>query len=208
MSRYKNSSCRRCRREAQKLYLKGDRCYSEKCAIERRNYSPGQHGKHRSKLSDYGLQLREKQKVRYTYGLTEKQFKLTYERASRLRGITGFNLLISLETRLDNTVYKLGFASSRAQARHWISHGHFLLNDKKVNIPSLHIKLGDIISICEKSRDVPEIKNAIETSTNRVIPDWLERSQDTFVSKVKLLPTRKDITTPIQEQLIVEFYSR
>lgn len=208
MARYRGSVCRLCRRETQKLYLKGDRCYSDKCAVERRTYPPGQHGQGRSKLSDYGLQLREKQKVKRMYGLAEKQFNLTYKRATRMRGVTGHNLLALLETRLDNVVYRLGFANSRTQARHWVRHGHFLVNGKKVNVPSLRLKVGDLISVRQKSREVFELKAAMEAVARRQIPAWLEVEAVNFQGSLKALPVREDLTMPMQEQLIVELYSR
>jgi small subunit ribosomal protein S4 len=208
LARYRGSACRLCRRETQKLYLKGDRCYSEKCAVERRAYPPGQHGQGRSKLSDYGLQLREKQKVKRMYGLAEKQFKLTYQRAARLRGVSGHNLLLLLETRLDNVVYRLGFANSRNQARHWVRHGHFLLNGKRADIPSMRLKAGDAVSVREKSRQVPELKSAMEAVARRQIPAWLEVDPSAFQGNLKALPAREDLTMPMQEQLIVELYSR
>ena len=208
MARYRGSVCRLCRRETQKLYLKGDRCFSDKCAVERRNYAPGQHGQARGKLSDYGLQLREKQKVRRMYGLAEKQFHITYVRASHMRGVAGHNLLTLLETRLDNVVYRLGFASSRSQARHWIRHGHFLINGHKVNIPSARVKPGDVVALKEKSREVVQIKEAMEAVARRHIPTWLEIDAKAFAGTVKALPTREELTIPMQEQLIVELYSR
>ncbi len=208
MARYRGSVCRLCRRETQKLFLKGDRCFSDKCAVERRTYPPGQHGQGRSKTSDYGLQLREKQKVKRMYGLAEKQFKLTYKRAARLRGVSGHNLLMLLETRLDNVVYRLGFANSRSQARHWVRHGHFMLNGRRVNIPSLRLKAGDAVSVREKSREVPELKAAMEAVARRQIPAWLEVDAAAFQGSLKALPAREDLTMPMQEQLIVELYSR
>jgi small subunit ribosomal protein S4 len=208
LARYRGSVCRLCRRETQKLYLKGDRCYSDKCAVERRTYPPGQHGQARGKLSDYGLQLREKQKVKRMFGLAEKQFKLTYVRAARMRGVTGHNLLMLLETRLDNIVYRLGFANSRTQARHWVRHGHFLVNGKKVDIPSLRLKAGDSVSVREKSREVAEMKSAMEAVARRQIPAWLEVDPAAFQGALKALPAREDLTMPMQEQLIVELYSR
>jgi small subunit ribosomal protein S4 len=208
LARYRGSVCRLCRRETQKLYLKGDRCYSDKCAVERRTYPPGQHGQGRGKLSDYGLQLREKQKVKRMFGLAEKQFKLTYVRAARMRGVTGHNLLMLLETRLDNVVYRLGFANSRTQARHWVRHGHFMVNGKKVDIPSLRLKAGDTVSVREKSREVAELKSAMETVARRQIPAWLEVDAAAFQGSLKALPAREDLTMPMQEQLIVELYSR
>ncbi|MFZ5586639.1 MAG: 30S ribosomal protein S4 [Thermodesulfobacteriota bacterium] len=208
MARYRGSVCRLCRRETQKLYLKGDRCYSDKCAVERRAYPPGQHGQGRSKVSDYGLQLREKQKVKRMYGLVEKQFHLTYVRAARLRGVTGHNLLMLLELRLDNVVYRLGFAGSRSQARHWVRHGHFTINGKKATIPSLKVKAGDVVGLRDKSREIPQIKEAMEAVARRQIPAWLEADPANFRGSVKALPAREELTMPMQEQLIVELYSR
>ncbi len=210
MARYRGSVCRLCRRETEKLYLKGDRCYSDKCAVERRAYAPGQHGQNRRmrKLSDYGLQLREKQKVKRMYGLAEKQFKLTYKRATRMRGVTGHNLLLLLETRLDNAVYRAGFANSRSQARHWVRHGHFMVNGRRVNIPSYKIKVGDEITVREKSRKIPQLAEAMEAVARRSVPAWLEVTPDQFSAKVQALPTREELTMPMQEQLIVELYSR
>ncbi len=208
MARYRGSVCRLCRRETQKLYLKGDRCYSDKCAVERRAYPPGQHGQGRGKLSDYGLQLREKQKVKRMYGLAENQFRLTYKRATRVRGVTGHNLLMLLEIRLDNVVYRLGFAGSRAQARHWVRHGHFTLNGKKVNVPSLKVRVGDVVAVREKSREIAQLKQAMEAVARRQIPAWLEADPGNFQGNVKALPAREELTMPMQEQLIVELYSR
>ncbi|MCB2187759.1 MAG: 30S ribosomal protein S4 [Deltaproteobacteria bacterium] len=208
MARYRGSVCRLCRRETQKLYLKGDRCYSDKCAVERRSYPPGQHGQGRIKVSDYGLQLREKQKVKRMYGLAENQFRLTYHRASSMRGVSGHNLLILLERRLDNVVYRLGFANSRNQARQWVRHGHFAINGRRVNIPSALVREGDVIGVLEKSRNTPQIKEAMEAVARRTVPGWLEADSANFSGKVKALPTREELTMPMQEQLIVELYSR
>lgn len=208
MARYRGSVCRLCRREVQKLYLKGDRCYSDKCAVERRSYPPGQHGQGRSKVSDYGLQLREKQKVKRMYGLAEKQFKLTYKRAARMKGVTGHNLLMLLETRLDNVVYRLGFANSRNQARQLVRHGHITLNGHRCDIPSAHVKVGDVVAVREKSREVAFIKAALEAVARRGVPEWLELDADNFSGTVKALPSREELTMPMQEQLIVELYSR
>ena len=208
MARYRGSVCRLCRREVQKLYLKGDRCYSDKCAVERRSYPPGQHGQGRSKVSDYGLQLREKQKVKRMYGLAEKQFKLTYKRAARMKGVTGHNLLMLLETRLDNVVYRLGFANSRNQARQLVRHGHITLNGHRCDIPSAHVKVGDVVAVREKSREVAFIKAALEAVARRGVPEWLELDAENFSGTVKALPSREELTMPMQEQLIVELYSR
>jgi small subunit ribosomal protein S4 len=191
------------------LYLKGDRCYSDKCAFDRRSYPPGQHGERRGrKISDYGIQLREKQKVKRMYGLSEKQFHLFFERAERYRGITGTNLLVFLERRLDNVVYRLGFANSRAQGRQFVLHNHFLVNGKKVNIPSFLVKVGDSIEVKEKSRKVSAIADSLEAVVRRGIPQWLELEKEKHLGVVNGFPVREDITMPIQEQLVVELYSK
>jgi small subunit ribosomal protein S4 len=209
LSRYRESACRLCRRENLKLYLKGDRCYSDKCAFDRRSYPPGQHGQRRGgKISDYGLQLREKQKVKRTYGLSEKQFKLTFERADRRKGITGTNLLMMLEQRLDNVVYRMGFANSRNQARQLVRHSHFLVNGKKVDIPSYQTRPGDIVEVCEKSKNIQAIIEAVEAVVRRAMPQWIELDKEKMKGTVKSLPVREDITMPIQESQIVELYSR
>jgi small subunit ribosomal protein S4 len=192
-----------------KLYLKGDRCYSDKCAFDRRSYPPGQHGQRRGgKISDYGLQLREKQKVKRTYGLSEKQFKLTFERADRRKGITGTNLLMMLEQRLDNVVYRMGFANSRNQARQLVRHSHFLVNGKKVDIPSYQTRPGDVVEVCEKSKNIQTIIEAVEAVVRRAMPQWIELDKEKMKGTVKSLPVREDITMPIQESQIVELYSR
>jgi small subunit ribosomal protein S4 len=208
LARYTESVCRLCRREGMKLFLKGDRCFKDKCAIERRNYPPGQHGRRRSKLLGYGIQLREKQKVKRIYGLLERQFRLTFERAERRRGITGANLLEELERRLDNVVYSLGFAASRSQARQRERHGHVTVNSKKVTIPSYRVTKGEVIAIKEKSRSNDQIKAAVETARARGVPAWLDLSPEAFSGTVVELPKREDIKLPIQEQLIVELYSK
>lgn len=208
MARYTGPSCRLCRRENMELYLKGDRCYTDKCAIKRRNYPPGQHGQARVKISSYGVQLREKQKVRRIYGLLEKQFRSYFAEADRLKGVTGENLLSLLERRLDNVVYRLGFASSRIESRQLVRHGHFTINGRKVNIPSIQLKSGDVIELREKSRKVASINDSLEAVVRRGIPQWLELDRDNFKGTLKGLPVREDITTPIQEQLIVELYSK
>jgi small subunit ribosomal protein S4 len=190
------------------LFLKGDRCYTDKCAIKRRNYPPGQHGQGRSKTSAYGVQLREKQKVRRIYGLLEKQFRSYFAEADRLKGVTGENLLALLERRLDNVAYRLGFASSRSESRQLVRHGHFTLNGKRVDIPSIQTKVGDIIELREKSRKITSINDALEAVVRRGIPQWLELDRDAFRGNLKALPLREDITTPIQEQLVVELYSK
>ncbi|MCF8082148.1 MAG: 30S ribosomal protein S4 [Deltaproteobacteria bacterium] len=209
MARYTNSLCRLCRRENLKLYLKGDRCYGDKCAFERRAYAPGQHGQRRGgKVSDYRIQLREKQKVKRIYGVLEKQFRGYYYRADKQKGITGTTLLMLLESRLDNVIYRMGFAVSRNQARQLVRHNHFLVNNRKVNIPSYRVKPGDVIEIKEKSRKVPQLMEAMETVVRRGVPEWMEVDKDQFRGTLKALPNREDLTMPIQEQLIVELYSK
>ena len=208
MARYREAVCRLCRREGMKLYLKGDRCYSDKCAVERRNYPPGQHGQKRAKFSSYGEQLREKQKVRRIYGILEKQFRLNFARADQKKGITGFNLLLRLECRLDNMVFRLGFASSRNEARQLVRHGHFNVNGQRVNIPSYQVKTGDVIELREKSRKVQRVVDSLEAVVRRGVPSWLELNKEQFQGKVMALPTREDLTMPIREQLIVELYSK
>jgi len=208
LGKYTGPACRLCRREGSKLFLKGDRCYSDKCAFERRSYVPGQHGQARVKVSNYGLQLREKQKVKRMYGLLERQFRTCFEKADWQKGVTGTNLLVLLERRLDNAVYRLGFASARRQARHLVRHDHFLVNGKKVNIPSYLVKVGDVIEIKEKSRSVLVINEAIEAVIRRGVPQWLELDKDNFRGTVKAYPMREDLTMPMQEQLIVELYSK
>jgi small subunit ribosomal protein S4 len=210
LARYTKSVCRLCRRENLKLFLKGERCYTEKCAIDRRNYVPGQHGQSRSrkKFSDYGAQLREKQKVKRLYGLLENQFRNTFKEADRQKGITGEVLLTLLERRLDNTVYRLGFANSRNEARQFVRHNHFMVNQAKVNIPSFLVKPGDVIELREKSKKVVHILEALEGVARRGVPQWLELDKEQMKGSVKALPTREDITIPIQEKLIVELYSK
>ncbi|RTZ97629.1 MAG: 30S ribosomal protein S4 [Deltaproteobacteria bacterium] len=207
MARYTGSVCRLCRRENLKLFLKGDRCYSDKCGFDRRGYPPGQHGQRRGrKMSDYGIQLREKQKIKRMYGLTEKQFHLFFKRADRQRGVTGTNLLVMLERRLDNVVYRLGFVNSRSQGRHLVRHNHFRVNDKKVNIPSYIIQEGDVIQ--PKNKKLQIITDAMEAVVRRGIPQWLDLDKEEFKGSVKSLPVREDLTMPMQEQLIVELYSK
>ncbi len=208
MARYTGSVCRLCRREATKLFLKGDRCFSAKCAVERRNYPPGQHGQGRTRFSDYGVQLREKQKVKRMYGLLEKQFAQTMQRASRMKGRAGENLLMLLESRLDNAVFRLGFATSRSEARQLVRHGHFLVAGRRVSIPSFQVKPGMQITLAEGSRQVTRILGALEALEGKSVPQWLEIDKDTFSGTVKARPAREDITLPIQEQMIVELYSR
>ena len=208
MARYSGSVCRLCRRENLKLFLKGERCYTDKCAIERRNYPPGQHGQRRPKFSAYSIQLREKQKVKRMYGLLESQFRRTFARASRVKGITGETLLVLLERRLDNVTYRVGFASSRADARMLVRHGHILVNGKRVTIPSYSIRAGDVISVQERSRQMGRVVSALEGSQRRGVPEWAEVDREAFAGKIKILPTRSDITAPINEKLIVELYSK
>jgi small subunit ribosomal protein S4 len=191
-----------------KLFLKGDRCFKDKCAIERRNYPPGQHGRRRSKLLGYGIQLREKQKVKRIYGLLERPFRLTFQRAERRKGITGANLLQELERRLDNVVYSVGFAASRAQARQLVCHGHVTVNGRKVTIPSFRVSKGNMVAIKEKSRSNEQIKASVETARARGVPNWLDLQPETFSGTVVELPNREDIKLPIAEQLIVELYSK
>jgi small subunit ribosomal protein S4 len=208
LARYSESVCRLCRREGMKLFLKGDRCFKDKCAIERRNYPPGQHGRRRSKLLGYGIQLREKQKVKRIYGLLESQFRLAFARAERRKGITGANLLEELERRLDNVVYSLGFAASRAQARQLVRHGHVTVSGKKVSIPSYGVSKGQVVAIKDRSRTNEQIKASVETARARGVPAWLDLSPETFSGTVVELPKRDDIKLPINEQLIVELYSK
>ncbi len=208
MARYTKSVCRLCRRESLKLFLKGERCYTDKCAVERRNYAPGQHGQDRKKFSDYGTQLREKQKVRRMYGLLENQFRNTFKEADRQKGITGEILLALLERRLDNIVYRLGFANSRNEARQLVRHNHFSVNQSKVNIPSYLVKPGDVIQLREKSKNVVRVLEALEGVARRGVPQWLELDKEQMKGHVKALPAREDITIPIQEKLIVELYSK
>ncbi|MBS3808644.1 MAG: 30S ribosomal protein S4 [Desulfobacterales bacterium] len=209
MSRYRESVCRICRRENLKLYFKGDRCYSDKCAFDRRSYPPGQHGQRRGgKISDYGLQLREKQKVKRMYGLSEKQFRLFFHRADRGKGVTGTNLLVMLERRLDNVVYRLGFANSRAQARQLVKHDHFLINGRKVNIPSYQVSAGEVVEVREKSKEIAAISEAMEAVIRRSMPQWLELDKEAMKGSIRTLPVRDDITMPIQENQIIEFYSK
>jgi small subunit ribosomal protein S4 len=209
LARYTGSVCRICRRENLKLFLKGDRCYSDKCAFDRRGYPPGQHGQgRRRKVSDYGIQLREKQKVKRMYGLSEKQFRLFFKRADRQKGITGTNLLVLLERRLDNVVYRLGFVNSRAQGRHFVLHNHFLVNGKRVNIPSYQIGVDDVVEVGEKSRKIKSIEDALEAVVRRGLPQWLDLEKDNYKGVIKSFPVREDISMPIQEQLIVELYSK
>ncbi len=208
MARYRESVCRLCRREGLKLFLKGDRCYSEKCAFERREYAPGDHGQMRKKPSDYGVQLRAKQKLKRMYGLLEKQFHSYFEKADRQKGITGTNLLVLLERRLDNMVFRMGFASSRTEARQLVRHYHFSVNGKKVNIPSYLVKVGDEIEVREGSRKVSTIMESLESVARRGIPQWLTLDKGNFKGAVRMFPTREELTMPVQEQLVVELYSK
>jgi small subunit ribosomal protein S4 len=209
LARHTGSVCRLCRRENLKLFLKGDRCYGDKCSFERRPYAPGQHGQRRGgKFSDYRLQLREKQKVKRIYGVLENQFRNYYYGGEKRKGITGINLLLLLECRLDNVVYRMGFANSRNQARQLVRHNHFLVNGRKVNIPSCQIKVQDVVTVKEKSRKVPQILEAMETVVRRGIPHWIELEKGDFRGTLKALPNREDLTMPMQEQLIIELYSK
>ena len=209
MARYTGSVCRFCRRETTKLFLKGDRCHTDKCALERRNYAPGQHGQGRIKVSDYGTQLREKQKMKRTYGLLEGQFRAYFKRADRMKGVTGENLLILLERRLDSIVYRLGFATSRSEARQLVRHNHFKVNGRKVNIPSFLVRPGDVVELREKSREVTRVNEALDGVMRRGVPSWLELDRPAFKGSLKSLPVREELTTPaFQEKLIVELYSK
>lgn len=208
MARYIGPVCRLCRREGEKLFLKGDRCYSSKCAIERREGAPGMHARVRGRFSEYKLQLREKQKVKRMYGLLEKQFRSMFTRADRMKGVTGENLLRMLESRLDNMVYRAGFASSRKEGRHYVKHGHFLVNGKPVNIPSYEIKAGDVITVCEPSRSIGRINESLTSVESRRVPEWIDLNRDGYEAKVRDLPTREQLTHPMKEQLIVELYSK
>ena len=206
MSRYTDANCRLCRREGQKLFLKGERCYSAKCAIEKRNYAPGQHGQSRKKVSEYGLQLREKQKAKRFYGLQEKQFRNLFDKAARKQGKTGENLLILLETRLDNVVYRLGFASSRKEARQLVVHGHFTVNGKKATAPAMELKAGDVVKVKERSANSPKFKEVKDMAIT--VPAWMSVDVEKLEGKVVSVPTREEIDTPVAEHLIVELYSK
>jgi small subunit ribosomal protein S4 len=208
MARYTGASCKLCRRESQKLFLKGERCYTNKCSVDRRSYAPGMHGQQRKKVSEYGIQLREKQKAKRFYGVLESQFRKYYEMAIRKKGITGENLLQILESRLDNVVHRMGFGVSRDESRQLVTHGHFLVNGKRVNIPSYLVKPGDEIEVAEKSRKSPRFKEILEVTGGKVIPKWLEADHENLRGKVITLPDREDIDLPIQEHLIVELYSK
>ncbi len=208
MARYRDAVCRLCRREGMKLFLKGDRCYTDKCAIERRNYPPGQHGQARPRFSNFGIQLREKQKVKRIYGVLERQFRKTVREAESMRGITGENLLALLERRLDNTVYRLGFVTSRSEARQLVRHGHFNVNGRRVTIPSYRVREGDEIALTARGGKADRVLQALETLETRTVPEWLEVDKDSRVGRVVGNPAREEITLPIQEQLIIELYSR
>ena len=208
MARYTGPSCRLCRREGKKLFLKGDRCYSEKCALARRPFAPGQHGQGRAKTKEYGLMLREKQMTKRFYGLSESQFRKYFEMATKQDGVVGENLLILLETRLDNVVYRLGLAMSRAEARQLVRHAHFSVNGKKVNIPSYLVKAGDVIAVRENSRSSDKIKAVIEANASKPMPGWLEFNASAYEGKLVAMPTRADIDLPVEEHLIVELYSK
>lgn len=208
MARYTGAVCRMCRREGCKLFLKGERCYSDKCSVTRRAYAPGQHGQSRKKISEYGIQMREKQKARRFYGVLERQFEGYFDTAERKPGMTGQNLLRILESRLDNVVYRLGLASSRAEARQLVVHGHYTVNGKRVNIPSYQVKEGEVIAVCQKSRGSEKIKAIVETCGARPVPTWLDMNKETLEAKVLRLPNREDIDLDVQELLIVEYYSK
>lgn len=207
MARYTGAVCKLCRREGKKLFLKGERCYTQKCALERRSYAPGQHGQSRKKNSEYGMQLRAKQQARRYYGINESQFRKYFAMAERKQGKTGENLLKICESRLDNVVYLLGWANSRAEGRQLVTHNHYLVNGKKVNIPSILLKAGDVITIKDGSRDSEKIKAVLETNGSRPVPQWLDKTS-TYDAKVVNLPERDQIAAPVEEQLIVEFYSK
>jgi len=208
MARYRDSLCSRCRASQMKLFLKGDRCFTDKCSIERRQYPPGQHGQRRRKLSEYGMQLREKQRAKSMYGVLEKQFRKYFTMADRMKGVTGDNLLILLERRLDNMVYRMGFARSRNQARQLVCHSHFMVNGRKVNIPSFLVRQGDTVGVTEKSRKSTAITESMEAVERRGVPEWLMLEKDRFQAKVMAYPSRDQLTMPINEQLIVELYSK
>ncbi len=208
MSRYTGPKCKICRREGTKLFLKGDRCFTDRCALDRRNYGPGEHGQRRARISEYRIQLREKQKVRLSYGVSETQFKRYYEIAKRKNGITGENLLLLLERRLDNIVYRMGFATSRSEARQLIGHGHIALNGRKTDIPSFMVKEGDEVEVRERGKKFDFVKSALENADQRGIPEWLEVDKEGMKGKVKALPERDDLPMEVDETLIVEFYSK
>ncbi len=208
MARYTGPVCRLCRREGEKLFLKGDRCFSNKCAIERREGQPGQHPKLRGRFSEYKVQLREKQKMKRMYGLLERQFRSFFHKAERMKGVTGVNLLTLLESRLDTMVYRSGFVSSRPEGRELVGHGHFLVNGRKVNIPSYLVKPGDVITVAERSRGIPRINESMTSAESRRIPEWIELDRNAYKASIRALPTRDQLTHPMKEQLIVELYSK
>ena len=208
MARYTGASCKLCRREGQKLFLKGERCYTNKCSVDRRPYAPGMHGQQRKKVSEYGIQLREKQKAKRFYGVLESQFKRYYEMAIRKKGITGENLLQLLESRLDNVVHRMGFGTSRDESRQLVTHGHFIVNGRRVNIPSYLVKPGDEIEVAESSRKSSRFKDILDVTGSKVVPNWLEVDQENLKGKVVALPSREDVDLPVQEHLIVELYSK
>ena len=208
MSRYKDAQCRVCRREGCKLFLKGERCYSDKCSVTRRNYAPGDHGQKNKKLSEYGTQLREKQKTKAFYGVGEKQFRKYFEMAENKKGITGEQLLQILESRIDNVVYRAGFGASRAQARQLVNHGHFEVNGKKVDIASYLVKPGDVIAVRENKKDNKTIKENVEANHLKPVPDWIEKDDEKLQAKIVRLATREEVDIPVEEHLIVELYSK
>ena len=208
MGRYIGSVCRLCRREGNKLFLKGSRCFTEKCAIERRSYSPGQHGQARPRISEYQVQLREKQKLKRIYGLLERQFSGYFKKAARKKGITGENLLQLLERRIDNVVYRIGFCSSRKEARQMVNHGHFRVNGRKVDVASFLVKNGDVVELKTTSRQLPQVQASLTAAEGRGTPQWLELDKANFKGRVKSMPTKEDLTVPVNEQLVVELYSR
>lgn len=208
MARYIGSVCRLCRRENQKLFLKGDRCNTDKCSFERRGYPPGQHGQGRIKFSEFGLQLREKQKIKRIYGLIEGQFRNVFFKADRAKGVTGTNLLVGLERRLDNVAYRAGFANSRSEARQLVRHGHVVVNGKRVNIPSFQVNKGDVVAVGEKSKTMARVAGALEGVKRREIPQWIELDAAAMQAKVRDLPARDDITAPMEERMVVELYSK
>jgi small subunit ribosomal protein S4 len=208
MARYTDASCKLCRREGQKLFLKGERCYTNKCAVGRRPYAPGQHGAQKKKLSEYGIQLREKQKAKRFYGLLESQFRKYFEMAARKKGITGENLLQLLESRLDNVVYRLGFGTTRAEARQLVTHGHFEINGRRLNIPSYIVKVGDTVNVSEKGKKSTRFKDILDITGSKVVPKWLEVDQENLKGRVVALPSREDVDLNVQEHLIVELYSK
>lgn len=208
MARYTGALCRLCRREGEKLFLKGTRCYTEKCAVERRKYAPGQHGQNKGKLSDYGIQLREKQKVRRMYGIMERQFRLYFKKASQMKGVTGENLLQLIERRLDNVVFRMGFALNRREARQLVKHGHFLVNGRPVDIPSYLVKPADVIEVRESSRQLSAITESLSIAEHKGFPEWVEVEPQNMRGKFVRIPTRDEIQLPVQEQLIVELYSK